>query len=194
MSDDGFLKRWSRRKRAGDEAPPPAPPAEPKPADSPPAHAAAVRAKSEQDADDVEIDPAILPSLESLGADSDYTVFLKKGVPEALRLAALRKAWVLDPEIRDFPSPAADYGWDFNTPEFALRSTDDVEAMVERILPGNPPAAPVVAVQENSDQHGEDLQPPAAPMEIQKSDVELPPEVSDDGIAPRRRHGGALPR
>ena len=35
--------------------------------------------------------------------------------PQALRSAALRKAWTADPLIRDFVN-SLDYGWDFNTP------------------------------------------------------------------------------
>ena len=42
---------------------------------------------------------ADLPSIEELTAQSDYTVFLKKNVPEALRRRALRKLWVSDPVL-----------------------------------------------------------------------------------------------
>jgi hypothetical protein len=36
-------------------------------------------------------------------------------VPEALKLAALRRMWTLDPAIRDYVGPA-EYAWDFNDP------------------------------------------------------------------------------
>jgi hypothetical protein len=42
---------------------------------------------------------ADLPPIEGLTAQSDYTVFLKNNVPEALRKAALRKLWVSDPVL-----------------------------------------------------------------------------------------------
>src|SRR5690606_510873 len=56
-----------------------------------------------------------LPRIEDLTADSDLTAFLKKGVPMALKSAALRKMWSIDPSIRDYVGPA-EYAWDFNQP------------------------------------------------------------------------------
>lgn len=56
-----------------------------------------------------------LPRLEDLTADSDVIAFLKKGVPMALKSAALRKMWSIDPSIRDYVGPA-EYAWDFNQP------------------------------------------------------------------------------
>ena len=56
-----------------------------------------------------------LPRVEDLTADSDLTAFLKKGVPMALKSAALRKMWSIDPGIRDYVGPA-EYAWDFNQP------------------------------------------------------------------------------
>jgi hypothetical protein len=110
----GFLSRWSRRKR-GEEVPEPeAPP----PAEAPMAEASPVApAPPEAPAPppEPEFDVSTLPPIETLDASSDFTVFLKPGVPEALRTAALRKAWLADPLIRDYMSPL-DYAWDFNTP------------------------------------------------------------------------------
>jgi hypothetical protein len=40
---------------------------------------------------------ASFPPVEQLTARSDYTLFMKKSVPEALRRLALRKLWLLDP-------------------------------------------------------------------------------------------------
>lgn len=42
---------------------------------------------------------ADLPSIDGLTAQSDYTVFLQKNVPETLRKAALRKLWGSDPVL-----------------------------------------------------------------------------------------------
>jgi hypothetical protein len=114
--------RWSRRKRAaladevhaasetkeaGDEAAAnvdaDASPQQPDPAQPEAAEAEAA-------------DPAEpLPRLEDLTAESDLAAFLKKGVPLALRSAALRKMWSLDPGIRDYVGPS-EYAWDFNQP------------------------------------------------------------------------------
>lgn len=38
-----------------------------------------------------------LPTIESLTVDSDFTVFMQPGVDTALRTAALRKLWRLNP-------------------------------------------------------------------------------------------------
>ncbi|MFC7553572.1 DUF3306 domain-containing protein [Pseudoroseomonas wenyumeiae] len=101
---DGFLSRWSRRKRGLEQEPPEAAPA-PAPAvpeAAPPA--------------EPEFDPATLPPLESLDSGGDLTAFLHPKVPALLRQAALRRAWTADPGIRDFVGPA-DYAWDYNAPD-----------------------------------------------------------------------------
>ena len=56
-------------------------------------------------------------------------------------LTALRKAWASDPFIRDFRSPAIDYGWDFTTPDYALRPGDNVAKLLDQIFPPGAPAS-----------------------------------------------------
>jgi hypothetical protein len=48
------------------------------------------------------VDLASLPSTDSITAETDVSVFLRSGVPAKLAEAALRRAWVSDPVIRDF--------------------------------------------------------------------------------------------
>jgi len=43
----------------------------------------------------------VLPPIDELTAESDYTVFLGKNVPQALKNAALRKLWLSDPVFAD---------------------------------------------------------------------------------------------
>lgn len=89
--DERFLGRWSRRKTADRpetaEQMPPVP-------DAP-----APNAQPLQDAPDAppEIDPATLPDIDNLDKESDFSVFMQNGVPEALRNRALRKLWQVDP-------------------------------------------------------------------------------------------------
>jgi hypothetical protein len=151
------------------------------------------------------VDPATLPPIESLGPDSDYAVFLKKGVPEALRIAALRKAWMSDPFIRDFRSPAIDYGWDFTTPDYSLRATDDVAKMLDRMFPpqgapGEPTAEAAPANPAGESKAAEAV--PAAltsPLNLPQNEAAAPgarpPQESRgaEPAMPRRKHGGALP-
>jgi hypothetical protein len=111
--DDGFLGRWSRRKRgearpdttsetAPETAPPAAAPAPPSGGRSgpPPAPARPLGEtpppEESQDSGDPEV-VAKLPDLDSLDEDTDFTVFLQDGVPEALRRQALRRLWRLNP-------------------------------------------------------------------------------------------------
>ncbi len=148
--------------------------------------------ESDAKQDEDTIDPATLPPIESLGPGSDYTVFLKKGVPEALRLAALRKAWVSDPFIRDFRSPAIDYGWDFTTPDYALRPSDNVAKMLDQIFPpanaplGETTPAPPPSVAEKVSAAGSESLPK------KEAEVAAPSDLQPQ-LSPRRKHGGALP-
>jgi hypothetical protein len=57
-------------------------------------------------------DPETLPSLESIDAQSDITPFMQPCVPDDLRVAALRRAWSADQNIRDFKG-MAENAWDF---------------------------------------------------------------------------------
>lgn len=126
---EGFLSRWSRLKReAREESPPPLPVAEPDETSVP------VEEDAPADSAEPVFDPASLPPVESLGADSDYTAFLAPEVPQAIRIQALRKAWVSDPVIANFRG-FAEYDWDCNAPGYgALLPTDRILDMVDSVL------------------------------------------------------------
>ncbi len=57
-----------------------------------------------------------LPTIDSITATTDVRGFLKPGVPDSLKHAALRRAWVTDPAVRDFVG-IAENQWDFSKPE-----------------------------------------------------------------------------
>jgi hypothetical protein len=83
-------------------------------------------------------DLATLPSLDSIGAQTDITAFLQSGVPAELQLAALRRAWTVDPVIRDFKA-LNENDWDFNDlnsiPGFGdLGPEIDVNIMVAQVF------------------------------------------------------------
>ncbi len=86
--EDGFIERWSRRKRG--ESLPGAPETE--------TETTTVLPQSEEasDSGDPEV-IAKLPDLDSLTEETDFTAFLQDGVPEALRRKALRRLWRLNP-------------------------------------------------------------------------------------------------
>ncbi|WP_439514738.1 DUF3306 domain-containing protein [Oceanibaculum nanhaiense] len=48
---------------------------------------------------DAAIDPSELPDIDSLTAESDFTAFMRKGVPKTLQRKALRKLWASDPVL-----------------------------------------------------------------------------------------------
>jgi hypothetical protein len=87
-------------------------------------------------------DPASVPPIEAIGANTDIRGFLAPGVPPELTRAALRRAWAADPKIRDFVG-LADYDWDFNAPGSmagfeALEMTDELRRLAAQII-GPPP-------------------------------------------------------
>jgi hypothetical protein len=203
----GFLSRWSRRKReiAAEEA----------------AAAAAIAPVPESTGNpapaepEEEFDLSLLPDVETLTVESDITLFLKKGVPEALKNAALRKMWSADPAIRDYIGPV-DYQWDFNDPAGVpgfgpLGSDVDVEALLKQVV-GEPKKRPEMAgpdenipePEQVSSTKVEDgiLPQPDRQVEEEASASEIREiSASNEGaqaeevpVAPApRRHGGALP-
>ncbi len=87
-TDEPFLGRWSRLKGERRQGEPEAPPVE----DDEPAPAG-----TQPEPGDEEAAALDLPDIETLDKDSDYSVFMKEGVPEALKKLALRKLWRSDP-------------------------------------------------------------------------------------------------
>jgi hypothetical protein len=205
MSEEGFLSRWSRRKRDATRALPepegeaPLSPAEAPPEPAPPA----------------DFDPASLPPVESLTEASDIAAFLRAEVPAALRQAALRRVWTLDPAIRTFVGPA-DYAWDYNAPDgvpgFAHALGGDVKQLLAQAI-GAIEEAVAEAPPESSPP--EPLQPEPSPPDLSVAQAEAgsaPSEAAEPAPAPlliseeatspadppatpppRRRHGGAIP-
>lgn len=140
-ADRGFLVRWSHRKQEARQP-------EPKP-DAPTVESVEPSSSSAPQGDDIppELDLSTLPKLEELTAGTDITAFLRQGVPEHLRNAALRKAWALDPAIRNYVSPALEYAYDWNAPGGVpgggeLGAGVDVARLVSQIM-GEPAAETV---------------------------------------------------
>jgi hypothetical protein len=128
MSEDDFLKRWSRRKREVAQAEQVAKPPAVAPAQDAPA------AKSAEP----EFDVSTLPSIDSINAVSDVTAFLRAGVPADLTRAALRRVWTADPAIRDFVG-LAENAWDFTDPNAMpgfgpLETTYEVRRMIADVV------------------------------------------------------------
>ncbi len=128
MSDsENFLLRWSRRKRevshedvSHEELPrenavinPPVAAEQPAANDRAPGNDAPNPAAA---AIEPGFDPASLPAIETITAQTDIRAFLTDGVPADLARAALRRAWSSDPAIRDFVG-LSENSWNFNAPD-----------------------------------------------------------------------------
>jgi uncharacterized protein DUF3306 len=127
MTED-FLSRWSRRKQAAQAAEQAKSPSHDERA-AVPEHTGGPRAPESLDPSGASpsapdgsrnpgapvFDPASLPPIESITAETDIRAFFTAGVPAELTRAALRRVWTSDPKIRDFVG-LADYDWDFNAP------------------------------------------------------------------------------
>ncbi len=141
MSDpENFVSRWSRRKREVLQE---------TEAENPPAAAGDEAAQDDRASGKASprsapapvepgFDPASLPPIESITAETDMSGFLAAGVPPELTRAALRRAWASDPKIRNFVG-LADYDWDFNAAGSMagfgpLQMIDDVGKMAARIV------------------------------------------------------------
>jgi len=191
MNDpDNFLTRWSRRKRKvadaaaalpRDEREQGAADASPteRPANTvPPPPPQAAETKTTEPVFDL----SKLPSIESITAETDIRAFLAPGVPAEIRLAALRRAWVADPKVRDFVG-LADYDFDFHTPGAIpgfgpLEMTDELRREVVRI---------VSAWQAEPDAAKEaDIPPPQLPAAIEEKNA--PPDSMDPATV---EHSGA---
>ena len=139
---ENFVARWSRLKRdtAKEETQADGVRSDLKPGEITDAVEQGAQAKSPEAGQLPEpaFDPATLPPIESITADSDIRAFLQSGVPADLTKAALRRVWTTDPAIRDFIG-IAENQWDFTDPTAMpgfgpLEATDDVRELVAQAM------------------------------------------------------------
>jgi len=214
MNDpDNFLSRWSRRKRqagedkekneTGETVAAPAPenqqgiPAAPGAAPSP------------------EFNVESLPPIEPISAETDITAFMRTGVPETLKHAALRRAWASDPVIRDFVGLNENF-WDAAGPDGIPGFGDidpnlDVRRMVSELFGETPrqdtqPVLEADRVAASSalptDNLPEAADPPQAtlppaeelPQRNENAAAQIEPSESVPEKKISRRHGGAMPK
>lgn len=205
MSEDKFLARWSRLKQEAK-----ATATQPDPA----MHDNLQSAPPPATKDEVAFDLSSLPSIDSITSATDIKAFLRKGIPQELTRAALRRAWSADPAIRDFVG-LAENAWDFNDPSampgFGPLDCSEAElaAFVDRIIGGISKSAETLSETpvEVADSSRELRQVERSSVEILAED-EARPESAPAAMQPtivensesepvpvrRRAHGGALPR
>jgi len=164
-----FLARWSQRKHEAKQPDHDAPIANSDAPSGPVAESDVAQ----------EFDLSSLPKLEDMTATTDITAFLRKGVPEHLRNAALRKSWALDPAIRNYVNPALDYAYDWNTPGGVPGSSEigtgmDVARLVSQIMGGGSTVEPVVPAVSPGNEATSD---PAQSLEHHTPELELPAQA-----------------
>src|SRR5712671_2658701 len=171
-----FLARWSQRKHEAKQPDHDAPTVNSDAPFGPVAESDVVQ----------EFDLSSLPKLEDMTATTDITAFLRKGVPEHLRNAALRKSWALDPAIRNYVNPALDYAYDWNTPGGVPGSSEigsgmDVARLVSQIMGGGESATePAVSAADPASAPAGD----PAPSGEQKTELpDQPLRLSDQPVS-----------
>ena len=88
-TDDDFARRWSRLKQDDRRRK--------EKAATEPKDRSRTKESALPVAGDASATPPDLPEIDSLDKDSDFSVFLRDGVPEELKRLALRKLWRTDP-------------------------------------------------------------------------------------------------
>ncbi len=171
-TDKGFLRRWSRLKQEdghGKEQPV----AEPA---SKSASPELTRASPEAGA--AEATPAELPDIDSLGKDSDFTVFLKAGVPEYLRKRALRKLWLSHPALTVIDG-LDDYDDDFTLlfTDAAIKAAKTAYEAGKRVVTPEEEGAEEEAAAEKAAEAGDDE---TAAIEDGAADGDDDPPPSDE--------------
>jgi Protein of unknown function (DUF3306) len=131
--DENLLLRWSRRKHQArqEKTPEPAPvqPAAAAAPDQPTASSPAPVAAEPTPApagDAAPVRVEDLPDIETLTYESDFSVFLRDGVPEFIRQQALRKLWVSNPILANLDGLN---GYD----PMNMKALDDLEGAAEPI-------------------------------------------------------------
>jgi len=205
---NNFLTRWSRRKRqqaAGEKRTDALPPN-----DVQPAKDAGIDQAVERPAALVEttenFDPSSLPSIESIDAQTDISDFLRPGVPEEMRKAAMRRAWSVDPAIRNFKG-LQENDWDFNDPNGIpgfgpLDPGLDVRKMAAALFRGAPEQSSTEAVGQSAPVEATDQKSTLESVKTAgaesraESDAALQKDSEATVAAPtqrKRSHGSALP-
>ncbi len=110
--EDGFLQRWSRRKTAKKSREEPVADPIQEAAAVPATGAPEDAAPPEDENEDEAISLEDLPDIESLDESSDFSIFMRAGVPEELKKMALRRLWMLDPAFNEVDG-LVEYGEDF---------------------------------------------------------------------------------
>jgi hypothetical protein len=206
---ESSLSRWSRLKReavskgqmGADQD------------DTPARSAGPANKRPEAELDEGLVDSEDLPPIDAITVHTDIRAFLKSRVPAELTRAALRRAWISDPAIRDFVG-IAENQWDFNDPTAIsgfgpMLETDDISALLAQAFGQRAdlvtalgelpvmlePPAPAGTVQKIATPGQADIPDASSGIAAERPAIEHPGAEQEGGAPSKRRaHGGALPR
>lgn len=127
--DNGFLSRWSRRKRGRDpqldeqDETTEVETSAVRQTETTPSEKGGVVEPEETEEERENREAAEAVDIEELAYESDFSLFLKRGVPDALRRKAMRKLWTSNPVLANVDG-LNDYDEDFADPALnVFRST-----------------------------------------------------------------------
>ncbi len=176
-TDDGFLNRWSARKRSVASA------------EEAPDHEATdelndagdlVEADSEK-SDEELIAELDLPDPDTLIKGDDFSKFMSSAVPARLRNRALRRLWISDPVLANLDE-LLDYGDDFTDAATVIENMqtayDAVRGMMPEEVEPDPDADDAIAETDTDDEDEA-----ASLTESDDQDESAEPETGDDAHA-----------
>lgn len=161
--DKPFLSRWSQRKRQAEE-------------ETRVAEVTAV-SEAEPEAEPAEIDPAELPDIDSLEAGSDFSVFLRKGVPNALKQKALRRLWQVDPAFKHI-CMLDDYNQDFTDAAMVVPNLKTVYQVGRGMVLPEDELETTAAAEEAEEAPGAAIEESAPPSPAAPEQSETPKQVA----------------
>jgi hypothetical protein len=221
-SSENFVSRWARLKRNSDPRQTPdgltdKPTLSTSDVSAGRAEEAMSQPRSDAETTDELFDPAGLPSIEAITANTDIRGFLQSCVPLELTRAALRQAWASDPAIRDFIG-VAENQWDFNDPDSipgfgSLQPAEATPAGLAEVsgrfeqgpgafakkpatteLAQSSVARPDLAADRSYLTDPDDLDPPNEESKTGEAAIGDRIVGEQDAFRNPRRHGSALPR
>jgi hypothetical protein len=147
--DKSFLARWSQRKQEAAE-------------ETVERETAAPEAELSPVAEEA-VEVSALPDVDSLEVGSDFTVFMRAGVPEALKRRALRRLWQVDPAFHDI-CMLDDYNLDYTDAAMVVPNLKTLYQVGRGMVPSDEELEKAARAEASAASGGDgEVQAPASP-------------------------------
>lgn len=168
-NDRSFLARWSQRKQEAAEGAAEPEAVAPQPAPGP-AGAEAV-------------DVSALPDIDSMDAGSDFSVFMRGGVPQALKRRALRRLWQVDPAFHEI-CMLDDYNLDYTDAAMVVPNLKTVYQVGRGMVPPEEDLERLAGIRDTpAPDAGAGAPAPASPASPDPVKEEIGAETPPDAVA-----------